>query len=491
MNVVPYAAAAMAPAIVTRAVGRAIQAGLPLASAIYANRNRIRSVAGGINKRIANRKTYKKNSSSSKRQSMEIDQPYDSGQFKRQLAARRIVRHAGKRKYKKTKRTSFVRQKDSSNKRTGTTGHKKYKKKRRSKKKTSKGKKSVSERLENRGTVTATDCAYIGHGTPLHKIWALLWLSIVKDLFTQQGTDMLDPTKIIPGFNGYFVTVALFRDQSSTAVTSFSAATTVGTTTFQALADALSVAYSAKIVADAGVLYRKPIIDRISLDQYTDPALTNQSINRAIIYAARYKFHVDFQSVLKFLNATPAVAISVSDVTNDDTGDIHAVPLVGYKYECRTATIQPRVRQDSYASWTALSLNPNLGHFGISQADLGNGGASTLTNYFKKPPTNDIFANCGKRIPVQMAPGEILDDKCTWSKCWTLQKWVQMYHDQAIDVTVNVGNTFGRMNLIALEHKLFYTGDANILLNYQQDISMFCYTKHTNIRPSVSFVQVN
>jgi len=47
------------------------------------------------------------------------------------------------------------------------------------------------------------------------------------------------------------------------------------------------------------------------------------------------------------------------------------------------------------------------------------------------------------------------------------------------------------MNLIALEHKLKFTGDPSIVLEWQQDIAFYTYSKFTVQKKSVTFTEVN
>lgn len=484
--------------IVARSVANALKgAVLPTAMAAYRNRRRI---AKGIG--YASNIVSLKRPATSSPMETPVRTPRRQGSASRGRTVARTggsasVRSASMRsrtRSKVSRSTSMVKQKDTHKGRQGVTGHRK-KTKTKTLGKMPKGVKGVSSRIENRGNIAGGDCVYIGHGVPLQKVWSHIWLTVVKDLFASKGTDMFDPTKVIPGTNAYFITVSFYADFGADALDSFQVVTTLAVTTFFDLADLLITAYMTKFGA-APFVNSHPYVDRISLDQFTNAPTNTLSVNHSILYASRYTINIICKSSLKFLNATPATAINAADVVNDSTEDIRAHPLVGYKYESKKeSVIIPAVRQDSVSAWPGFSLPIGTGYFHYNDSTLGTGGPSTVINHFKKPPVNGVFSNVGKRIPVNMEPGEILTDICLWEKKMSLKTWIQKYHQQgrssASNPAIPVMIPMGAMNLIALEHKLFFTGDASVYVEYQQDLTFYTWSKHTLKKNSIMFTQVN
>lgn len=495
MNVIPYAARYMSGPIIGRALASSARGVAPYIRSLYRNR---RAIGAGIGTAAK----YASTILSSKRpRSNSLPTPVKTPKLmnpdRRMSTSSRAS--GSVRSFGSTKKKLFVKQKDTHGGRQGYAPTKVRKRGKRGRKGKGRGKKrgrksrrkGVSFRIENRGQQSASDCAFVSHGTPLAKMWDCIWLSVVKDLFTQKGQDAFDMTEVIPGINNYFVTVSYYPNFGSTSSTSYNVPTVNGTTTYFALADALLTKYNT-VFAPAGVaVFTRPLIDVISLDQYTNSPTDSIQINCAKFYAEKYYLDITTSSVLKLLNVTPATALGVSDVTNDDVGDIHAVPLVGYKYVFKQSTALPNVRQDTPTGWNKMSLPLGTGLVSCNESDLGSGGTSTITNYYKKPPVNGTFSNCGKRMPMHIDPGEIITDKCFYNKTMSLRKWIQLYHDQAVNPTLNINVNLGAMNCIALEHKLFFTGDSNILLNYQQDLYIQTVSHVVPTRPSLTFTQVN
>lgn len=485
----------MVSKIVARSVANALKgAVLPTAVAAYRNRRRIIKGIGYASNIVSLKRPATGSPMETPARTPRARQRSASRGRPRTRSGTATARSVSMRSRSGTRRsrsTSMVPQKDTHKGRQGVTGHKKAKTKTKKAGTMPKGVKGVSSRIENRGNIAGGDCVYIGHGVPLQKIWGALWLTVIKDLFAGKGTDMFDPTKIIPGVNAYFITVSFYQDFSADAIDSFQAVSVVGVTTYFDMVDKIILAYVAKF-SPAAFAYQ-PYVDRISLDQFTNAPTNTLSINHAIIYAANYTVNIVCKSSLKFLNATPATAFNVADVVNDSTEDIRAHPLVGYKYECKKeSVIIPNVRQDSVTGWPGFSLPIGTGYFSWNDSALGTGGPSTVTNHFKKPPVNGVFANVGKRIPVSMEPGEILTDIVLWEKKMTLKTWIQKYHQQGRSTAaIEIMIPMGAMNLIALEHKLFFTGDASVLIEFQQDLSILTYSKHTLKKNSVMFTQVN
>lgn len=311
------------------------------------------------------------------------------------------------------------------------------------------------EKLEYRGTVTATStgAVYCGHGPACEIILFNVLRAIVKELFHQAGHEILNYDQVVPSPTRYKIYFTYIADPVSAPQTISSLSYQVAAPqTYNQVVDSILTQLRTSITSDRGT----EAVQWYMNDPYDAP----EELRLATLSAKEFQLDIAYSSTVKIQNQTLADG---GTGENDTITDINANPLVGYKYRGLKHWANHFI--PIYRS--GVAARPFVSHDDFGFIALNSD--TTETTILQKPPSAWVIG-FKKRQPCAVDPGQIVADKHKWSAKMSLARfWTKVEH--LVNSNEHRLRNLGTVSLVGLEKKMdsVGTGGQSIVIGFQLD----------------------
>lgn len=313
---------------------------------------------------------------------------------------------------------------------------------------------------EDGGTISDTQCVYIGHSIAFFQVFQSVCRAVIRELFRQKGELIVDWTDHWLGAAGEMTISYKYKYPSANSLDQVNLALTAATS-YAGLADLLRLS----IIGNFTGVNTGQVIYDVWLRDTAAPTVVHGLVN-----FNQCTFYFFVKSTLKVQNATHAADV----LENDQYTDIHNRPVVGKVYHSK--------RQLSGFLPNSRPLRGSVAEVGY-QSFLGDfvGGlikASSSLNcamQTKKPPPGYFF-NANATF-TKLAPGQIRRYSWIYNKKMNGSNFLQKFCNY-----VNLAHTgvqsvpIGPAQMIGLEKEIdIRTADeSSVVVGYQLDQSYCC-----------------
>lgn len=350
----------------------------------------------------------------------------------------------------------------------------------------------VQLQYEYRGTVTDGQCVYLGYGVPAKRVIQSAWYCVVKRLFLNHGAEIENFDQSIPVpsnaatkqwtiYINYWANIASTTISAITVTHDYSA----GKITYSDLVNNIVSAIDTALSAGD----KPPIWQKIEMYQGIVASPSDNAV--AYVQLDQARIELNYKAKLYIQNSTTAPGGDAQTKFNTDRIDIN--PLRGRKYSAvYTNAILPRIRDEAtVAAYKPLIADQDTGLFSVTATQEAGtfGTLSTLMGggFYKTPDASSFVSTKG--VSVNLQPGEIKRDFQYFKWKGTLQRFMELVHDEVVDFTDTKYMRFGRVTMFAFEHELCQSTESNIVCDYEGDFEVAARMKFRKPR-SVPVVRV-
>lgn len=309
-------------------------------------------------------------------------------------------------------------------------------------------------RYENGGQVTDPECVYVGHSVATYKVVTSVLRAVIKELFRQRGTDIIDWDDTVQNATSLTLEYSYNTNQAvAGALTTRSIAATG--LTYQGLA----LAWQSDI--DTAWSAQPHSIEEVTLYLTVDKGgVANAAvIPSAKVHGKNFNIDFSFDSKLKIQNVTSSSTVGVDE--DQLANAINNNPLIGNLYSHNKNQLngfEPAKNEDSGTTFIA-----------DNQTGIISSGASTnsLSQYLKKPPPAWAFK--AKRVKkLTLEPGQIRYAHMTYKASMSLQTFLTKLHYTISDGSSDYAVNFCFAQMFGLEKMLDDRSETNdIVLSYE------------------------
>lgn len=324
------------------------------------------------------------------------------------------------------------------------------------------------------GTVTGTNCVYIGHITrPVEQVLRAMWAAVVKELLTHAGVDVVEWETVIPMNADMYLEVSYQLKGDGALFQSKPFYRTAGSHTFSEIVLAF--------LSPTGNLPGTTTCPwMVSSNESRDFAF--QSIAFVIGGAATNalkpaKLNMNqlmtnwvIKSTLKMQNRT------VTTAEDNEVTDVDNVPLNGKSY----------MGKGTGASYD--KKDANFCCYGDSTNGVITPGTSTITST-QEPPEPWHFAKVFKYGKVRFDPGVMKTSSITDTTSYSFDRLMNMIVPWSTNYNYPVRN-LGQYRFVALERMIHNESSTTLAVAFEHNLNMICKAKFKRQTYTCSLVEV-
>lgn len=322
-------------------------------------------------------------------------------------------------------------------------------------------------KYENGGSITDSECVYIGVGPCLGYFTQGIFRCIITDLFKEAGIQVTDLNDFIPanGTGKYTVTFFYYVTVLDTTLTNFTAGPfEAASTKIDDIAGLAVNAYRSSLTS-----LKSGTFVKVNLYQgdTASPAYV-----RASLPLSNYKIKFTQTSKIKIQNET------LGNAANDNFTSVSNHPLEGYFYNVKGNGFVPHQREQ-VSQGGGLLANIDTGLIANSGSVLSPAHGTGYDSKFLKPPTANFFYKYPKTKKIYLNPGH--------EEVGVLNVEKEMYLSTLLN-NIKIYNVFPSGNqwinmfgaiMFSLEHSIkTASDDQSISVAYQYEWSMKFSSQH-------------
>lgn len=323
--------------------------------------------------------------------------------------------------------------------------------------------------IETTGSVTDTDCVYVGHSSlvGLESISIVAYAVMRKAYKIAIGWDCANVNDDIPfkaGASDGHKWIVTYADNLVTGTTTAAQFSIGVNTTLKTVADTvLSPIFREFSVSDSNWSNRR-LLSLVFED--TDNFHSKCELNFE-------SMHVDFfsKSELKIQNRT-------QNGSDNEADDVNNVPLVGRSYRMTGPTPRCRDKNLQYINWVSAENGMTLYRASKYSGPKYVG--------WKEPPPSTAFVNCKQSAVVRLEPGQIKSDWLSTKVKLPLDKFLRRLHMlNANPGGPTTGLGIGNHGMIALE-RLIGVDNTKVNVVYEANHMHGCVV---TVKPKPNMLQ--
>lgn len=357
-------------------------------------------------------------------------------------------------------------------------------------------------RLEDRGSLTSSESCYVGHSTVATAVIRVaIARAIVKKLFSIAGIEISNwdategttaPTSHVNHiFWSYYPTTGTLSSHESPVVTNVEVAI-AGSDTYGDIADNLAASWASTLTSATPhdfyqFTYRRVETGVAQRDMY------------ARMFARDVFLDMRLTSALVVQNQTNATADGGgADEGDENPNNITANPLKVRQYKSGgwTSGLVPHTRGAGTGLTTSTGLVPDKDNGVITLTPTV--ATNLQPNLYKLPPpwmllgvNHKRTAAKGKSSADVLQPGDIKKSFIKWNSSHSFSKLMNVMAAANTFNTKNFIIPVGNCAVFGFEHVLKMSGDTDILIGYQVDLSVSVACRYKKNQVSEPILQIN
>lgn len=348
-------------------------------------------------------------------------------------------------------------------------------------------------KIERSGTIDATQTQYLGHSTCAARVMLdNMCRCVVKELMHQTGVHFENWSELwnITALTGnlYKIRYGLW---TRTLTNNFSADENPELTYFEVIINSTDTfdVIARNLASDihAGLVsLERHIFYEFALQEQSSTAVRREM---ASIKASQFYLTVAGTSVLKFQNATEAAAGTTDP--DDSKDNIRGNPLSVRVYSNSKQTgLEYKFRKGATPVTTRYGFvaNEDTGVIQFDPSDL-----SIVELY--KPPKASAFSKSNKTKVVSATRDFVIDPgaiKTSYTRYKKSFSWNGLFYHLE-DTMANTRNhilPIGSCKVLAFEHNLKVSGDPNVTVAYQHDLTMMMKYKYKPVIKTAAILDI-
>lgn len=326
-------------------------------------------------------------------------------------------------------------------------------------------------RQESNGIIDSPQCQYLGHSTIAPRILLdNMCRMLVKEVSHQTGRFIQNWDEVI-GQHGALIYAYFVRDTGLGLSTDEDP--TINTRTVTLVPADTFNTFAEKIASDIHVTFNSHLKHEFIYVEYQNVAPGVAVTDNVKIYMNQFYVTVAGASYLKFQNTTLArTEEQVEDDPDDSAENIQANPLSFKMYQSDFQNgMSYTFKRGVTGATTKFNFVPN----DVNAVITFDPTDTSYTALYKPPSASAMGMKVGGQMYKQKSgtldPGDIKTSYLTYQKKFP---WNQLFNL----LSDTYGNTYnwivklGNSRVFAFEHLLKVTGDPNIRISYQHDLTM-------------------